>query len=469
MVLGTALFKGSPFKNVVATGMVLAEDGRKMSKLLKNYPDPMNLLDELGADALRLYLLNSPVVEGEPLKFSKDGVEEQLKKNFVRLNNVLSFFTSYANVDGYEAKLNTNSCNKLDKWLLSRFNTLVSKVREDMSHYRLKFVVSYLSDFVEDLTNTYVRLNRYRFQAGGYDEDKENAFNTLYYVLLNFSKVLAPFAPFYAEEMYNTLEGKELSVHLEEYPVVEENLVLSALEMAVDNFKELLVLGRNYRDKTNLKVKVPLLKATVYAKTEDELHGLKLFEKELCRELNVKELCYSQELYSVVKEELCPNFKTLGKLMKSDFGDFKKELSKNPSKYLQEFLNNGVVNYKGYSLTEKELFLKKELLNKEDHFLLSTSLCMEMDPYVGEEQLFEGKVKEFLREVQKKRKELNLELDDRVRLFLSSKTNFETKFMDFKEEFMRETLCVSLTFMREEDLKGKVDSFEDLFYVLKKE
>lgn len=267
MVLGTALFDKAPFKQVVVNGLVLAEDGKKMSKMLKNYPDPNLVLEEFGADALRLYLLDSPVVAAQELKFSVKGVKDQARKNLVRLHNVHSFFVSYANLDNFNPTGNLNTTNELDLWLLSRFNHLVKEVREDMKNYKLNQVVPRLSQFVEDLTNTYVRFNRELFWQKGMPESKQMAYETLHYVLVNFSKVLAPFTPFMAEEMYQNLSANKLSVHLEEFPEVNELFFNQDKEKAVAVMMELVEMGRNYREKVKVKSKVPLKSMTVVLKS----------------------------------------------------------------------------------------------------------------------------------------------------------------------------------------------------------
>ena len=266
MVLGTALFDKAPYKNVLVNGLVLAEDGKKMSKMLKNYPDPMELLNSTGADALRLYLLNSPVVAAEELWFEKEGVTDQVRKNLLRLHNVLSFLTTYAEVDNYRPKESFNSTNVLDKWLVSRYFKLVREVTEEMESYHLDKVVPKLSSFVEDLTNTYVRFNRNLFWQPGLSAEKKMAYDTLYSVLKNFAKVLAPFAPFYSEELFSSL-GEETSVHLESFPEANEDKEDKALEKTLEVMLSLVELGRNYREQNKLKTKVPLRELTVVQRT----------------------------------------------------------------------------------------------------------------------------------------------------------------------------------------------------------
>ena len=222
MVIGTALFDKSPFRNVVVNGLVLAEDGKKMSKSLRNYPDPMEVLDKHGADALRLYLIDSPVVKAQELRFSEKGVTDVVRRILLRWWNSYSFFVSYANIDEFRPQGDfKQSPNILDQWVISRLQTLVEDTQREMTAYRLYNVVPGLLQFIEDLTNTYIRFNRSHFWSEGMPEDKRLAFETLYEVLVTLSKLMAPFAPFLAESTYQNLirrqarnRTRKLSVHL---------------------------------------------------------------------------------------------------------------------------------------------------------------------------------------------------------------------------------------------------------------
>lgn len=462
MVLGTALFDQSPFKQVVVNGLVLAEDGKKMSKMLKNYPDPKEVLETSGADALRLYLLDSPVVCAEELKFSLKGVQDQVRKNLLRLHNVHSFFSSYANLDNYQpSKELTNSQNPLDKWLLSRLNNLVLKVQEEMEAYNLKNVVPLLSEFVEDLTNTYVRFNRQVFWQKSMPLEKQKAYDTLYYTLLTFSKVLAPFAPFMAEELYQNLSAKEESVHLETFPQFDGSLVDLNLEESVKVMLDLVELGRNYREQVKLKSKVPLLSVEVLHRKPEVLNELKKLENLFKEELNVRSVKYSTEENKYVMWAVKPNFSVLGKKLGSKLKEVSMELSKLSNQQVYDFVFSGKLQLKDCSLHVNELLVSRFKLLDRTEVCFNSSVVMVFDPTVNQEQLLEGQVREVMRKMQEMRKELNLELDQEVSFEVRMSKEFQEFFNNFLSQVKEEVLVKRLEFV--EDPQGDmVKNFSDL-------
>ena len=218
--IATAIKDSRAFNNVIVNGIVLAEDGKKMAKRLKNYPDPMEVINKYGADALRFYLLSSPVVKAESLNFSEKGVDEAHKKVIMRLKNVLAFYLMYADKKLQTTNYKPQTTNILDKWILARLNVLTGEITKAMDKYELNEAVRPIADFVEDLSNWYVRRSRERFKEEG--DDKQSASETLKYVLIEFSKLIAPFMPFVAEEIYQELKGSGESVHLDEWPKGEK-------------------------------------------------------------------------------------------------------------------------------------------------------------------------------------------------------------------------------------------------------
>ena len=232
MVLGTCLFDKSPYRNVIVNGLVLAEDGKKMSKRLKNYPDPAKMLDTYGADAIRLYMIYSPVVRAENLKFSENGVKQLMRDLLIPWWNAYSFFVTYANVDGFADTevVYPESPNVLDKWIVSSMETLIADVTAAMDAYDLQRSVRPFVKFVEDLTNWYIRRSRRRFWKSQNDGDKLCAYRTLRYVLVQLAKVAAPFTPFIAEEIYRNLKGANdpESVHLCDFPTANARRLSSS-------------------------------------------------------------------------------------------------------------------------------------------------------------------------------------------------------------------------------------------------
>ena len=220
MLLGTALFDKSPYKNVIVNGLVLAADGRKMSKRLKNYPDPAHILDTYGADALRLYMINSPIVRAEDLCFTEEGVVHSLRHLLIPWWNAYTFFVTYANVDNWAPSADPDSApasdNPLDRWIISATDRLAGDVVSAMDQYDLQQAVRPLVQFLDDLTNWYIRRSRRRFWKSGDDTDKASAYATLHSVLLRLCRIAAPFVPFISEEIYRNLRTPSMpeSVHL---------------------------------------------------------------------------------------------------------------------------------------------------------------------------------------------------------------------------------------------------------------
>jgi isoleucyl-tRNA synthetase len=292
-----AAIKGKPaYKNVIANGIILAEDGKKMSKRLKNYPDPDEIMEKYGADALRLYLLSSPVVVAENLNFKESEVKELVKGMLRMLWNSYSFFVLYANIDGWKPLISHfpfPTSNLLDKWIVSELNVLIKEVAAAMESYELNRAVRLFPKFVDNLSNWYIRRSRRRFWKSENDEDKNEAYRTLHYVLVELSKLLAPFAPFVAEEIYKNLiqpttnnqQPTTLSVHLADFPEADEKIIDADLNKKMEKVREIVSLGLQLRAKAGIKVRQPLseLRITNYELQNEFLDIIK-------EEVNVKEV-----------------------------------------------------------------------------------------------------------------------------------------------------------------------------------
>lgn len=281
IVLGTAIFGKSPFENVIVNGLVLAEDGRKMSKSLRNYPDPMELVDKVGADAIRYYMLSSPIIRGEDLNFSEKEVTEQMRKNLGRLHNVLQMYEMFA--DGTSAS--DNSKNVLDRWILARLNQLVGEVTEGFKNYELDKATRPISDFIDDLSVWYLRRSRDRFK--GIDEgDKKLAIGTLRHVLQNLSLMMAPSMPFYADYLWRRISEVDApaSVHLATWPEVNkfDPVVLGEMSLV----REFVTSALEARTKAGIKVRQPLARLTLNIEMEKEYADV------ICDEVNVKEVTF---------------------------------------------------------------------------------------------------------------------------------------------------------------------------------
>lgn len=287
LVLSTALFGKTSYQNVVVNGLVLAEDGQKMSKSLKNYPDPMELAGKFGADALRLYLMSSPVVRAEDLNFSEKGVGEIYRKIIMRLKNVYSFYEMYGdktNVKSQNSKVEEeDSTNILDVWIVARFSELVVGVTEMMNKYELDRSVRLIDEFIDDLSNWYLRRSRDRFKSDD-KQDKAWVIKTTRVILNNLAKVMAPFTPFVAEDIYLKTDGEKESVHLENWPDKKDfsRKVIDDMSKA----RELVEMGLALRDKKGLKVRQPISELLIL----DEYNLGTDFLKIVAEEINAKEV-----------------------------------------------------------------------------------------------------------------------------------------------------------------------------------
>jgi isoleucyl-tRNA synthetase len=336
LVLGLSIFGRSPYRNVIVNGMILASDGKKMSKSLKNYPDPNEMLDSFGADALRAYLIDSPVVRAEELRFEEAGLKEIVRTVILPYWNVLSFFTTYASIDGYDPRTwqaaPVSERPDIDRWILAVLQSLVRDVNHEMEAYRLYAVVPRLVSFIDDLTNWYVRRSRARFWKSEDDQDKANAFATLYAVLTTFSKVLAPFMPFLTEVVYQRLvrpvdPGAPTSVHWCDYPQSEAEHLDEGLERRMSTVRAVSALGRRVREDHKIKVRQPLRELSVVHRDKIVRDDVVAAAVLIASELNVKNVSVKEDESAFATVTVKPNFKTLGKRCGSKLKEIGPELA----------------------------------------------------------------------------------------------------------------------------------------------
>ncbi|MEI6191312.1 MAG: class I tRNA ligase family protein [bacterium] len=372
LVLSVALFGKTSYKNVVVNGLILASDGKKMSKSLKNYPDPTLVVDKYGADALRYYLLSSPVVKAEDLCFSETGVDEIMKKILMRLENVYSFYEMYTQNTSVPVKNFTpNSSNVLDQWILARQANLIQEVTKASDKYELDRAVRPIADFVDDLSTWYLRRSRDRFKSDD-QKDKGQAIETTRFVLEELAKVIAPSMPFYAEELYQkvkSFDGKE-SVHLASWPE-SHNLSGAGEKVLLDmqEIRKVVSLGLEIRSKANIKVRQPLLKLKI---KDSKLNGENLGQYfDLIRdEINVKEVISDESISEVVELDLniTPELKEEGMIRELTRGiqELRKQEKLSPSDLVSLKIKT---DQKGKSLVQKfEAEVKKTTLLKNIFF-----------------------------------------------------------------------------------------------------
>lgn len=438
LVISTALFGKPPFKNLIANGLVLASDGQKMSKRKKNYPDPLEVVNKYGADALRLYLINSPVVRAENLRFKEEGVKNILKDLFLPWYNAYRFLSQniirLEQEDNVAFQFDENNCqpstNVMDCWILSFTQSLLIFVKKEMDAYRLYTVVPKLVAFIDNLTNWYVRMNRRRLKGDGGVEDCCRGLETLYSVLFSMVRIMAPFTPFLSELMYQNLRhlnknDKAESVHYLMLPTPNSNLIDKKIESAVSHMQTIIELGRVIRDRRTLPIKYPLSEVVVIHQDASFLAEVKELEHYILEELNVRKMILTSDKkkYGVALRGE-PDHKTLGARLKGEFKAVTKEIKSLSDAQLQKFLADGQMELCG-NLIEKddirimfsftgpaaqELSERYEAHSDNDVLLL-------LDVTQNNEMLEEGFAREVINRVQKLRKKAQLMPLDPVTMY----------------------------------------------------
>jgi isoleucyl-tRNA synthetase len=447
-VLSAALFDKPAFKNVIVNGMVLANDGRKMSKRLKNYTPPDELLESHGADALRLYLINSGLVRAEELRFTDDGVKEMTRRVLLPWYNSFKFFSTYAEADGWKPELHSEPAqNILDQWILSKMQTLIAQVNKEMQAYRLYNVVTPLFSFIDDLTNWYIRLNRRRFWEEGLEKDKKAAYTTLHRVLTDVSRLMAPFAPFLADHTYISLTGKE-SVHLDSYPEAEEKLMNPTLETAVDRMQQVILLGRQKRLQDSVKVKTPLRRLSVVHQDAALMKEIKKLEEYLLGELNVKDVDYLTNESDFIRLYAKANLPVLGKKLGKEMGKFRGKIEALDYATLQKVEAGHNVTVEGIEFTPEEILVYREA-KPGTQAVTNRFITINMDCTLDQELIDEGLAREMVNRIQQARKTANLNVSDRVAITIvldgPESAKLEQVLIQHKAHIQNETLGTSIS------------------------
>ncbi len=453
MVLGTCLFDRAPFKNVVVNGLVLAEDGKKMSKRLKNYPDPNHVLELYGADALRLYMIYSPVVRAENLRFSEGGVKQILRDLLIPWWNAYSFFVTYANVDHFEDAevVKPVSLNVLDRWIVSSLETLVRDVSVAMDAYDLQRSVRPFVTFVEDLTNWYIRRSRRRFWKSQNDDDKIQAYRTLRYVLVQLCQVAAPFTPFISEAIYRNLRGASMpeSVHLCDFPEADAAQRDEDLEHAMILVQQVVRLGRQLRTENDLKVRQPLAVIHVVSANEAVRKMLSGFEDLVTDELNIKAVSYGSDETKMANVLLKADFRKLG----PKYGPKMKQVAA----AIVELSADRVATLAAGQPITLVIGGESVELGAEDVVVQRTPkvgmvVASEGEVIVGietnltPELIQEGLAREFVSRIQNLRKEADFEVTQRIHVRVACGEEVHAALETHMAYINAETLCEQLVF-----------------------
>ncbi|NRA64268.1 MAG: isoleucine--tRNA ligase [Pseudobacteriovorax sp.] len=459
-VLSAALTGKPAFKNVIVNGLVLANDGRKMSKRWKNFTPPVDLINEYGADSVRLYMLNSAILRGEDLKFSNEGVKETTRSVILPLWNSLSFLTTYADLDKWKPHADLvdqapKATTEIDSWLLSKFQSLVGSIHEDMERYELYSVVPKLIAFINDLTNWYIRLSRRKFWGGQGEMSLEtkSAYESLFHVLINFSKVFAPFAPFVSEKIYQVLvenlDGVEESVHLCDIPLANKELVNNKLEHKMSKAMVVAELGRSLRAKHQIKTRQVLPSVLVIVSNQEDMEAVSDAEELIKTELNIKEVDYSMDEIKYVNLSIKPNLRTLGKKLGKKLNTVKASLLEmsldqtKVAKLLSEVESGGEVVIDGEALTETDFLIDR---GPKDSRLIATSagITLLLDTNLTPELIREGLAREIVNRVQNMRKENNLQISDKILLEHSSSDELAKAIEEHAQYIEKETQAIRI-------------------------
>ena len=469
-VLSTALFDQPAFKNVIVNGTILDQSGKKMSKRHRNYTPPEELINKYGADSVRLYMLNSPLLRSENLIFSDDGVKDITRQVLLPLWNAHSFLSTYAKADAWEPteeNLNLKKIltNDLDRWILSKRESLNSSIAKHMEAYELYRVIPELVNFTEDLTNWYIRLNRRRFwgennQNKSLTNDQKSAYASLYTVLLDFSKILAPFAPFLADEIYKNLISSrnkaEESVHLSKIPETNLTLIDENLEYRMSLLKRTINQGRSLRQKHKIKIRQVLSQLTVIVAREEDKVLLQKDENLIRFELNVKSITFTTDETSHIHLSLKPNLKTLGRKLGKRLNELRNSLKdlnenqKNVSNFLQQLKQNKQASLSDFTLNEEDFLIERGPL--DDKLISSESgVTVLLDINLTPELIYEGWAREIVNRIQNLRKDSGFLVTDRIKLQVVASEKLSQALEGHKDYIQSETLGTSMEIFSKKD------------------
>ena len=450
-VLAAALFDKPAFTHCIVNGLVLAEDGKKMSKSARNYTDPMEVMNEFGADALRLFLMDSACVKAEDLRYSDAGVKEVLKNVIIPLWNSYKFFVTYANIDGVRPEAAPeNPENPMDRWILSETQSLVQQVTEQLELYDLQKAIDPIVEFIDSLNNWYIRRCRQRFwrSSGKNDADKRQAYQTLYSVLIILVQVAAVFIPFITEEIYRNLKAKGLpeSVHLTDFPTYDPGRRDLELEEKMDLTRRAVSMGRALRTLHNLKTRQPLKALHLVTKDQQEKRILIEMEELIKDELNVRSVVFRENEEELVEYTAKPNYKVLGKQLGKDMKAAATRIEGLSMREIQSLLEGATLSIeigeRVFDLTEEGVIIAR--IERENLKVLNEgSLTVALDAELTEELIQEGMVRDLIRGIQNLRKELDLEVTDRIALSLSGSQQIKQAVEANEEMLKGETLAVS--------------------------
>ena len=463
--IATMIFDSVAFKNVISTGLVLDAKGNKMSKHVGNVTNPFEMMEKYGADPVRFYMMTN----SEPwdnLKFDPEGVDEVRRKFFGTLYNTYSFLALYANVDGFDPETMLNQGNlaerpEIDRWIISKANSLIINVCKQLNDYDPTRAGRLIDNFVnDDLSNWYVRLNRKRFWGKEMDSDKLNAYQTLYSCLMTVAKLVAPFAPFYADRLYHDLGGKMESVHLESYPVADTEAIDAELEARMDIAQKITSMTLALRRKVNIKVRQPLAQLMIPAIDDKQKQRICAVKDLIKNEVNVKEVNFVENSGFLVKKVKC-NFRVMGK----KFGKLMKSVAAHMDGLDQDAIalleQNGSISFDIDGSPVTVDVADVEIISEDiPGWLVSNdgNLTVALEVELTEDLLNEGMARELINRIQNMRKDAGLEITDRIAIKVSPNDSIAKAIANY-EEYVKTQVLADSIFV--EDNAGTDVEFDD--------
>ncbi len=453
-VIAAGLFDKPAFLHCITNGIILTADGKKMSKSERNYTDPMDVVNQYGADALRFALMNSAAVRAEDMKFSEDAVKEVLKTLIIPLWNAYSFFVTYANIDGYEPSKTAYDKleNPLDQWIISCAEALVNDVTTYFEAYDIQKACQSIITFVDDLNNWYIRRSRRRFWRSENDGDKKAAYDTLYSVLMTFTKVAAPVIPFTTEEIYQNLRTDDMpqSIHLCDYPVYDPLKRDYELEKKMALTMKAIAMGRSLRSASNLKIRQPLSKLFIVDRDDEDRVILAGMQDIIAEELNVKEVHVQADESGLVQYSAKANFKVLGSSLGKDMKEVAAQIAQLDGSAIASMLDGHSVTLE-YSngtivISEGDILVQRAEMDNVK-VLNDGALTVGFDTEVTPELLQEGIARDIIRSIQNLRKSSGFDVSDRIKLEMGGDELVKVVFDSFGKYIQSETLSDEASFV----------------------
>ena len=458
MAESTLLFNKSPYENVIVLGHVQDENGQKMSKSKGNAVDPFDALQTYGADAIRwyFYINSAPWL---PNRFHGKAVQEGQRKFMGTLWNTYAFFVLYANIDNFDATkytLDKKSLTVMDRWILSKLNSTVGAVDDNLANYRIPEAAKALQEFVDDLSNWYVRRSRERFWAKGMEQDKINAYMTLYTALVTICKAAAPMIPFMTEEIYRNLvcsidKTAPESIHLCDFPTVDAEMIDKDLEASMEEVLDIVVMGRAARNTANIKNRQPI--GTMYVRAERPLDAM--FQEVVADELNVKKVEFKEDLSDFTSYTFKPQLKTVGPKYGKLLNGIRAHLAEiNGREAMKELENSGSLSFdidgQNVVLSKEDLLIDtaqmEGYVTEED-----STVTVVLDTNLSDELIEEGFVREIISKIQTMRKEAGFEVMDKIVVYSMGNQKIEGYMKEYREEILSDVMASDIRF---DEVKG---------------